>query len=238
MSTIPELTVTAAPSPVFKEPIRPVFGAPEAVDARFKLRYFLCAELKSLLGRLVSRQVVPAHPHLHVGCGPRIAKGFENLDFYTLSPQALRLPIRRHDLRYPLPYPDASFKGAFTEHVMEHLFSHEVVAVMSEFRRVLKPGGVLRVTVPDLGKYIRFYSGASSPGEFQRHYRSGCEALWALTQCWGHVSCWDAETMIRVLQQVGFTSVTEVSFGKGANPDLIIDDPEKAWETLYVEAIK
>lgn len=238
MSTVPELTVARAPSPALPPSNRPVFGAPEAVDVRFFLRYLLSAELKSMLGRLVSRQVVPAHPHLQVGCGPRFAKGFENLDFYTLRPQALRLPIRRHDLRYPLPYPDASFTGAFTEHVMEHLFSHEVIAVMKEFHRVLKPGSVLRVTVPDLSKYVRFYSGASAPSEFQRLYRSGCEAIWALTQCWGHVSCWDAETMIRVLRQVGFASVTEVSFGKGANPDLILDDPEKAWETLYVEAVR
>lgn len=238
MSTTPGLAFTAARSPARKQPIRPLFGAPDAVDVRFKLRYLIAAELKSLMGRLVSRQIVPAHPYLHVGCGGRVAKGFENLDFYTLAPQALRLPIRRHDLRYPLPYPDRSFTGAFTEHVMEHLFSHEVVAVMREFRRVLKPGGVLRVTVPDLGKYVRFCSGASASPEFQRHYRSGCEAMWALTQCWGHVSCWDAETMTRVLRQAGFASVTEVSFGKGAKPDLIIDDPEKAWETLYVEAIR
>jgi predicted SAM-dependent methyltransferase len=38
----------------------------------------------------------------------------------------------------------------FCSHALEHLYPHEVPAALSEFRRVLKPGGVAIIIVPDL----------------------------------------------------------------------------------------
>jgi predicted SAM-dependent methyltransferase len=234
-SAMPEL---ATPIPTVTDNPMPEFGDPRALNYKLTLQGLFLFEVKSLLGRLLSRRrVMAASPYLQVGAGENILAGFENLDFYSVKLSALKLPVRRRDLRYPLPYADESFRGAFTEHVLEHLYAHEAIALLREFRRVLKRGGILRVAVPDLGKYIAFYNGQVPAAEFQR-YRSGCEAIWSLAQSWGHISVWDEAMMVRQLRAAGFSSAEGVSYRKGADPKLLVDDPDHEWETLYVEAVR
>jgi len=48
------------------------------------------------------------------------------------------------------PVVDASVDGVFSSHNLEHLYAHEVAVALGEFFRVLKPGGVVLVTMPDL----------------------------------------------------------------------------------------
>ena len=44
--------------------------------------------------------------------------------------------------------------------------------------------------------------------------------------------------MSALLQKAGYSDITECRFGEGMDSDLIKDDSDKAWETLYVEAVK
>jgi SAM-dependent methyltransferase len=53
------------------------------------------------------------------------------------------------DERRALPFRDRVFTFALSEHVLEHLFLPEAFRLMQEVRRVLAPGGVFRVSVPD-----------------------------------------------------------------------------------------
>jgi len=53
------------------------------------------------------------------------------------------------DERRALPFRDRVFTFALSEHVLEHLFLPEAFRLMLEVRRVLSPGGVFRVSVPD-----------------------------------------------------------------------------------------
>lgn len=46
--------------------------------------------------------------------------------------------------------PDASCDAIFSSHNIEHLYAHEVPAALAEFRRVLRPGGYVVLTCPDL----------------------------------------------------------------------------------------
>ncbi|HYV84999.1 MAG TPA: methyltransferase domain-containing protein [Patescibacteria group bacterium] len=64
-----------------------------------------------------------------------------------------------------LPLRSGGFTFALSEHVLEHLFLHEAYRVMQEVRRVLAPGGVFRVSVPDadlrpgLPEPVAFHAG-------------------------------------------------------------------------------
>jgi SAM-dependent methyltransferase len=58
---------------------------------------------------------------------------------------------------YPLPYGDATVDEIRASHVLEHFGHREVPAVLADWVRVLKPGGRLRVAVPDFGKIAEGY---------------------------------------------------------------------------------
>ena len=196
-------------------------------------------EAKSWIGRvLFGRTRVASHPYINIGCGPNILSGFENIDFYSFGIRARRpRGVVGHDLRYPLPYSDESFAGAYSEHCLEHLHPHDALQLAREVRRVLRPGAVFRCAVPDLERYIRYYVGKSPDPEFSK-FRSGCEAIWSLTQNWGHLSVWDASMLIDALRGAGFSQAAAASYRIGRNPDLLVDLSARRWETLYVEAIR
>lgn len=65
--------------------------------------------------------------------------------------------VMAHDLARGIPLPDASADAAYHSHVLEHFDPPVADAFLGEIRRVLRPGGVLRVVVPDLEALCRAY---------------------------------------------------------------------------------
>src|SRR3954447_24836766 len=53
---------------------------------------------------------------------------------------------------FPLPHADASVDAVRASHVLEHFPRAQVPAVIAEWVRVLKPGGELKIAVPDFEK--------------------------------------------------------------------------------------
>ena len=70
---------------------------------------------------------------------------------------AMQGEVMRHDLRKSIPFADASVDAVYHSHVLEHLDRDIVPGFFAEIRRVLRPGGVHRVVVPDLEKQARSY---------------------------------------------------------------------------------
>lgn len=69
---------------------------------------------------------------------------------YHIERFALKdVPVTQLDLNtHPLPYPDASFDLVTCSEVLEHVENYR--AVLREIRRVLKPGGLMVVTTPNV----------------------------------------------------------------------------------------
>lgn len=65
--------------------------------------------------------------------------------------------VQAHDLRKRLPVPDGTFDAVYSSHVLEHLTEEDGLRLLHEICRVLKPGGVCRVAVPDLEEICRQY---------------------------------------------------------------------------------
>lgn len=65
--------------------------------------------------------------------------------------------VLRHDLRKGIPFPDGSADAVYHSHLLEHLDRDAVPGFLAEVRRVLKPGGVHRIVVPDLETDARAY---------------------------------------------------------------------------------
>ncbi|WP_413432513.1 class I SAM-dependent methyltransferase [Crateriforma spongiae] len=89
---------------------------------------------------------------LNVGCGRCIHPDWTNIDMVAHAPSVIE-----HDLRRGLPFSDDSFDGIYSSHVLEHLTPASADAMLAECRRVLRPGGVLRIVVPDLEGITREY---------------------------------------------------------------------------------
>jgi predicted SAM-dependent methyltransferase len=177
---------------------------------------------------------------LNLGCGPHIFPGWVNADDYGFK-RGLREPAFRPNWRLDITRPwrcaANHWDGVFTEHVLEHVSYSQAIVVMRECLRTLKPGAWLRISVPDLGAYVSFYQGKASPPEFAG-FPHPAVGVSFLTQMHLHRSAWDADLMMRILTELGFIEARCAAFGVGADPRLVRDDPDKAHESLYVEARK
>jgi len=75
--------------------------------------------------------------------------------------------IIRWDLRNGIPFADGTLDLVYSSHFLEHLPKDAAGPFLEECLRVLRPGGVLRTVVPDLGALIDDYCAAV------KHIRDG-----------------------------------------------------------------
>jgi predicted SAM-dependent methyltransferase len=159
-----------------------------------------------------------------------------------------------YDMRHGLPFADGSVRGIFCEHFFEHIdYDEEAPVLLRECHRVLKPGGVVRLIVPDAGAYLRAYceEGWESltrirplkPGRvdfyFGNHYDSKMEAVNVVfRQGTEHKYAYDAETLLNLLRRCGFARVERQAFGQSLMQEICLDQPMRESESLYVEAVK
>jgi len=77
--------------------------------------------------------------------------------------------ILRGDAGHRWPFEDESFEIVYSEHMFEHILPMDGSSFIREMYRVLKPGGVLRVTTPDLEKYLMGYVNRKTDPFLQQH---------------------------------------------------------------------
>lgn len=89
--------------------------------------------------------------------------------------------LRNADLtrNRPLPYPDDSFDAIYSYHILEHLTPDDGLRMMREWRRVLKPGGICRVSTPDLAFFAEDYLRQLSRAEATPDIRQRHQHQWA-----------------------------------------------------------
>jgi hypothetical protein len=83
--------------------------------------------------------------YVNLGCGARYHPDWINFDVAPCVPAVIAC-----DLSRGIPLPDAHCEVAYHSHVLEHLRREDALPFLRECHRVLKPGGILRVVVPDL----------------------------------------------------------------------------------------
>ena len=214
----------------------------------------LAFELNMLFVRLRSRNAQRRFREktnllVNIGAGERGKDGWVNLDGFALKGVNCRFDARRS-----LPFRDNSVRGIFAEHFLEHLdYREEAPGFLSECYRVLGDKGVLRIVVPDAGKYLRAYvqDGWQELAATRRldenlndyyypfRYNTKMEVINVIfRQQHEHKFAYDFETLEFVLKRSGFSNVARQEFGVSTNPDTCLDWAERASESLYVDAIK
>ena len=89
---------------------------------------------------------------LNFGCGGTFHRDWVNLDASPVSPDVIA-----HDLRKRFPFADATFDAVYGSHILEHLEPAAANNLLRDCHRILKPGGIIRVAVPDLESIARLY---------------------------------------------------------------------------------
>ncbi len=192
---------------------------------------------------------------LHVGCGNVLLKDWLNV-FYEKRQVygqirrengALRL---NYNLLKPWPVENNSIEFIAGSHFIEHLDLNDGLRFLQEAFRVLRPGGAIRLSCPDLEIYANYYvkrdkaffdhklirewctfKKAETPGEIfiAKAYDSGGSHKWF----------YDFDSLKHILECAGFTRARKCTRLEGVVPDLeTIEPPGRELETLYVEAIK
>jgi predicted SAM-dependent methyltransferase len=170
---------------------------------------------------------------LHIGCGPNRKPGWVNID---LSKDAdIRL-----DLREALPFPENSVNMIYSEHFFEHLSLEEGIRFLRECLRVLLPGGRLSVGVPNTQLCLQDY--VSDDRDEWLKVRDRYHPKWCSTpmhsvnyffrQDGEHKYAYDAETLIELVRDCGFSNVHERPW------DPTLDLEARRDGTLYVEGEK
>jgi len=156
-------------------------------------------------------------PKLHIGGGVRRLDGWLNTDI-ALAPGVMQL-----DATKPFPFADNTFSYVFTEHMIEHVSFADAASMLRECYRVMKFGGVIRVTTPNLASFVGLYGKTLSP--LQRGYlnwfcgsmadsdcpSTPCFAINAIFRLWGHQFIYDEETLTDALLKAGFGEIRRQS---------------------------
>lgn len=173
-------------------------------------------------------------------------------DTVTEPDRLYRVDGERHfaqlDACQPLPFEAGAVDWVYAEHLIEHIPPDAAIDWLREVRRVLVPGGVLRLTTPDLRRYVESY--LNEDGFFARHRRRLRAAgvgppmperpafmFNQLFYLYGHRWIYDFEELRHALGQAGFAVVTACGFRQGARQDVAaLDRVLRNDETIYVEA--
>ncbi len=222
----------------------------------------LRADLATLRGPYLGRQLqalgvnqASKNLQLHIGSGPYNLNDWINLDIFPaqLSTNVL----------WGLPFTDGQCRYVFLSHLLEHLFyPTDAMALLQEIYRILQPGGVVRIVVPDIEQCIRAYQennteffqqraehwgagdgNATRLEHFLSYAGAGPDPAWLFE---AHKFGYDFETLERALQRAGFKTIVRSSFMASEHVALKVDEHSQvasakfgdAYYSLFVEATK
>jgi predicted SAM-dependent methyltransferase len=167
---------------------------------------------------------------LQLGTGSNVLEGWLNSDIHRFE-GANRIVYL--DARQRFPLPDESFDLVFCEHMLEHIDYADGLRCLRECRRVLRPGGRIRVATPSLRRLADLYR--ADPTEEQKRY-----VQWAVDtfvddadaplpgfvlnnflRSWGHRFVYDEDTLRHALERAGFAHVEQRRVGESGDPQLV-----------------
>jgi SAM-dependent methyltransferase len=159
--------------------------------------------------------------------------------------------IKYMDVR-KLKFAEFSVSNIYSSHLLEHLYLYEARKLIDDCYRFLKPGGVLRLALPDYHEFISQYASNSAEDPVSAYFEFESSLLsWPLEKqkflerlfsiLFGklHVHKWHPTPFVvkKFLLDAGFENITDCSYHVGTIPDLpLVENRDSG--TFYLEATK
>jgi len=162
------------------------------------------------------------------------------------------------DATCAFPFPDGTFDRIHSEHMIEHVPLPAGRALLAEARRVLRPGGRLRLATPDLARLAALVAtpgGDAAGAAYMRWIAAtfpadgveprGVDVLNHAMRAWGHVFLYDEPTLRDELARAGFVDIVRLALNESDDPALrglethaqtVGGVEHVTWETMVLEA--
>jgi len=189
---------------------------------------------------------------LVIGAGNKYLEGWYNFDLRSKSPQVYYLDVTK---RFPLK--DQSTDLILCEHLIEHLSFDEGQNMLNEFYRILKTGGKVRISTPDLKRVVSLYGKINGPeAEYIRWITNFVPELkdkhrdtyqFAINNAfhnWGHRFLYDEALLRNSLEQNRFRNVKRFNYresdcdpfrGAEVHGNVVKDEIMVNFESLILE---
>ena len=177
----------------------------------------LRAKARSGYKRNITRNLPLAFNKLHLGCGLRKFDGWLNCDL-------IKSDFDVDFASTPLPFPSSTFESVVSQQMIEHLrLETELVPLLSEIHRIMKPGACLWLSCPDMEKICKAYSIDKGRALLDDRLDRYPDNPWRTTsysqgiinfyfhQCGEHKNLFDFDMLAYELENAGFSNVSHLS---------------------------
>ena len=169
-------------------------------------------------------KVTMSKKFLNLGCGGKFVPGWTNIDLVSSSPH-----VDEVNFLNGLPFPDETFEVIYSSQVLEHFDKVNGHKLLLECRRVLMPGGILRIVVPDLEDIAVHYLSCLHEVKKNPSKKNKLQYDWALIELLDQlVRTTSGGMMKQFLMELDDKSMQEHVVGRcGQVVKSIIDGPQK-----------
>ncbi len=199
----------------------------------FAMRRFVRARevLGARLKQLRARRELLGFDRLHLGCGPRQLAGWANIDIEGSQNIIC-------DLRLPLPVRPRSIAFIYSEHFLEHIHRDEALRLLTNCRALLVPGGVIRISTPNLRRLTGDYTARRFPILPKELWdpQTLCRMVNEGMRSWGHMFIYDEEELIDLFREAGYVESRRMNWGESNHPELRNLESRPDNDDLIVEA--
>jgi predicted SAM-dependent methyltransferase len=180
------------------------------------------------------RAELAGHTRLHLACGTNVLEGWANIELQGHG------PVIGWDLTRPLPIESGTVDFIFHEHFLEHLDLARGRALTQECWRLLRPGGVLRVSTPDLRKLVDEYLAGrlTEWADVNWVSETPCQLLNEGMRLWDHQFLYDFQELRDLLRGCGFAHVARADRHMSRHPELCRLECRPYHGELIFEAVK